>query len=92
MAVTANSQHPDLAVQLLDHLTSEESQKEAALVGGVPTRRAVLQDDELAASSLFPILMEGMEQGVVRPRHAKWSAAEEVLGAELSAAVVEARR
>lgn len=89
MAVTANSQHPDLAVQLLDHLTSEESQKAAALVGGVPTRRAVLQDEELVAKfPYFPILMEGMEQGVVRPRHAKWSAAEEVLGAELSAAVV----
>lgn len=89
MGVTANSTNPEIAVQFLEFITSEDAQKAGALVGGVPTRKAVLTDEELVAQyPYFPTIMEGMELGVVRPRHSKWSAAEEALGSELSAAVV----
>lgn len=88
MGVTANSANAELAVEFLEFITSADSQKAGALAGGVPTRKSVLTDEELVEQyPYFPTIMEGMELGVVRPRHSKWSAAEEALGAELSAAV-----
>ncbi len=88
MGVTANSANPELAIKLLQHLTSAESQKAEALVGGVPTRTSVLTDAELVSVyPYFPTILEGTENSVIRPRTEKWSLAEEALGAELSAAI-----
>ncbi len=92
MGVTANSGNKDIAVELLKYLTSAESQKEMAKVGGVPTRTSVLNDAELVeANPHFPTLAEGTEKSKVRPRTEKWGECEEALGAELSAAVTGAK-
>ncbi|MGI6077175.1 MAG: extracellular solute-binding protein [Fastidiosipilaceae bacterium] len=88
MGVTGNSGNQELAIELLNYLTSAESQKIMADAGGVPTRESVLTDAELVEKyPHFPTLLEATKASKVRPRHTNWSKAEEVLGAELSAAV-----
>lgn len=88
IGVMANTDQPELATQLVEFLTSAESQIEGAKVGGVPTRTSVLNNEEVvAANPHFPILAESMENAKARPRTALWGACEEALGAELSAAI-----
>ncbi len=88
MAVTANSANKELALEFLKFVTSAESQKIGAEVGGVPTRASVLSDPELVAKyAYFPTLMDGTNNSVVRPRTALWSNVETALGAELSSAI-----
>jgi len=88
MAVTANSQNPELAVELLKYLTSAETQMAAADSGAVPTRTSVFTDSELSA--LYPFygtLLDATEQSRVRPRTPLWSEIENVFGIELSNAI-----
>ncbi len=88
MAVTANSANKELALEFLKFVTSAESQKIGAEVGGVPTRASVLTDAELVAKyAYFPTLMEGTNNSVVRPRTPLWSNVETALGTELSSAI-----
>ncbi|MFS0722850.1 extracellular solute-binding protein [Paenibacillus sp. 1P07SE] len=88
MGVAANSQYPELAAEFLSFITSSETQKSMVEHGGVPTRKSVYQDNELAAKyQHFPIQLEALQNSVARPRTPKWSQVEEALGAELSAAI-----
>ncbi|WP_145044746.1 extracellular solute-binding protein [Paenibacillus xylanexedens] len=88
MGVTANSQNPELAAEFLTFITSSDTQKKMVEHGGVPTRKSVYQDAELAAKyKHFPVMLEALQNSVARPRTAKWSQVEEALGAELSAAI-----
>ncbi|WP_059048987.1 extracellular solute-binding protein [Paenibacillus senegalimassiliensis] len=88
MGVAANSQNPELAAQFLTFITSAESQKTMVEHGGVPTRKSVYLDSELAAKyKHFPVQLEALQNSQARPRTPKWSLAEEALGAELSAAI-----
>lgn len=85
MGVTANSTHQELAVKLLEYLTSAEVQKASVDIGCVPTRTSVSNDKDVIAK--YPYLQqiaESTENSKVRPRTAKWSQVEEVYGAELS--------
>lgn len=88
MGVTANSTHPELAMKLLEYLTSADTQKSMAEVGGVPTRTSVLSDAALVGKfPYFPTLLDGTKNSVVRPRSPKWTDVENAYGAELSAAI-----
>lgn len=88
MGVAANSQNPELAAQFLTFITSADSQKTMVEHGGVPTRKSVYLDSELAAKyKHFPVQLEALQNSQARPRTPKWSLAEEALGAELSAAI-----
>ncbi len=88
MGVAANSHNPELAAEFLSFITSSETQKQMVEHGGVPTRKSVYQDAELAAKyKHFPVMLEALQNSVARPRTAKWSQVEEALGAELSAAI-----
>jgi multiple sugar transport system substrate-binding protein len=92
MGVTANSTHKELALKLLQYLTSSESQKIMADNGGVPTRKSVYSDQTLAAKyTYYPTLLQATIDSVVRPRLVQWSEIEAVYGAELSAAVSGAK-
>lgn len=88
MGVTANSQNQELAADFLSFITSSETQKKMVEHGGVPTRKSVYLDSELAAKyKHFPVQLEALQNSVARPRTAKWSRVEEALGVELSAAI-----
>jgi len=92
MGVTANSTHKELAMKLLQHLTSSENQKIMADKGGVPTRKSVYSDASLVAKyAYYPTLLQATIDSVVRPRLPAWSEIEAVYGAELSAAVSGAK-
>lgn len=88
MAVTANSTHPDLAVKLLEYLTSAETQKAAADAGAVPTRTSVFTDTDLVAKyPYYTTLLEATQESNIRPRTPLWSEVENVYGIELSNAL-----
>ena len=88
MAVTANSQNPELATKLLEYLTSADTQKAAADSGAVPTRVSVFTDAELSAKyPFYATLLDATEQSRVRPRTPLWSEIENVFGIELSNAI-----
>lgn len=88
MGVTANSTNKDLAIKLLEYLTSAETQKAAADVGAVPTRTSVFEDAELsAAHPSYATLLDATENSHVRPRTPLWSQIEEAYGIELSSAI-----
>ncbi|MEK4251084.1 extracellular solute-binding protein [Paenibacillus sp. FSL W7-1287] len=88
MGVTANSQNKELAANFLTFITSSDTQKKLVEHGGVPTRKSVYLDSELASKyKHFPIMLEALQNSVARPRTAKWSRVEEALGVELSAAI-----
>lgn len=88
MAVTANSQNPELAMQLLEYLTSADTQKAAADSGAVPTRISVFTDSELSAKyPFYATLLDATEKSRVRPRTPLWSEIENVFGIELSNAI-----
>ena len=88
MGVTANTQNKDLAIKLLEYLTSAETQKSAADVGAVPTRTSVFQDTELSAKyPFYATLLDATENSRVRPRTPLWSQIEEAYGIELSNAI-----
>jgi multiple sugar transport system substrate-binding protein len=88
MAVTANSQNPELALAFLEYVTSVDVQIAAAEDGGVPTRTSVFTDGELAAKyPYFETILVGTQTSVVRPRTALWTDIETAYGAELSSAI-----
>ena len=85
MGIPENCQNKELAMKLLQYLTSAEVQHTAVDVGAVPTRTSVFTDNEtLAKYPYLKTLQEGTANSVVRPRTAKWSNVEEAYGAELS--------
>lgn len=88
MGVTANTQNKDLAMKLLQYLTSADTQKAAADVGAVPTRTSVFNDTELAAKfPFYATLLDATENSRVRPRTPRWSDIENAYGIELSNAI-----
>lgn len=92
MGVTSNSTNKELALKLLQYLTSSENQKIMADKGGVPTRNSVYSDASLIARyAYYPTLLQATIDSVVRPRMPEWSEIEAVYGAELSAAVSGAK-
>lgn len=88
MGVTANSGNAELAMSLLQYLTSAETQITAADAGAVPTRTSVFDNAELVAKyPYYTTLKEATEQSAVRPRTTLWSEIEQAYGIELSNAL-----
>lgn len=88
MGVTANTTHKDLAVKLLQYLTSAEVQISAADKGAVPTRTSVFNNADLNAKyPFYQVLLKGTEKSKVRPRTPLWGEIENVYGIELSNAL-----
>ncbi len=88
MGIPANTQHPDLALQLLTYLTSADTQKAAASSGAVPTRISVFNDEALAQEyPFYATLLEATQASRERPRTPRWGDIENVFGIELSNAI-----
>ena len=62
MGVAANSTSKELAVKFLEFITSSETQKRMVEHGGVPTRKSVYLDSELASKyKHFPVMLEALQ-------------------------------
>lgn len=69
LAVSAFSEHPEVAAEVVAFMTSPEWQKHNALEGGLaPTIAELYEDDEvLAVNPYFPMFSEVLENAVARP-------------------------
>lgn len=68
LAVNANTENPEAAVDLVEHFTSYERQLEAALTANrAPGRGDVYEDPAMADAGILARLGENFEVGVVRP-------------------------
>jgi len=98
LAVSRYSEHPEIAADLVRHLTSAGEQKRRALRGSFnPTRPALYRDEEiLSAAPFFADLVDIMRTAVPRPTattgrkynqvsHAFWSAVHQVLSGKRTA-------
>lgn len=93
LGVSSASKHPDTAVDFLKYVTSHESQKQMAQMGGgVPTLRSLYQDEELIEQyRQFPAQLEALENSSPRPRTPLWNKVEDVWGLYLSEIVAGGR-
>ncbi|WP_029233261.1 extracellular solute-binding protein [Butyrivibrio sp. VCB2006] len=84
LGVTANSNHQELALELVKYLTSASVQKEALSYGGVPTRKSIFRDKTVQTEyPFFQAIYSGTNNSRVRPRTTKWSQIEDAFGKEL---------
>ncbi|WP_100333121.1 ABC transporter substrate-binding protein [Bacillus alkalisoli] len=86
LGIPRTSKNIEEAVEFLNWVTSAETQKEMALLGGgAPTRTSVYNDSELIeVYRHFPAQLEALENSVVRPRTERWSQIEDTWGLYLS--------
>jgi multiple sugar transport system substrate-binding protein len=70
LGVVSASEHPEEAIQFLQFLTSEEAQKHHAIEGSnLPTRMALYEDEDIAASwTGFEVLAEQLTYGFFPPQ------------------------
>jgi multiple sugar transport system substrate-binding protein len=87
--VNANSENPDLAVDVIKQLSSFEGQKEAALVrGDMPTMRSVYEDEEvIEANPFFEQVLPILATGKSRPKSPTYGEVSSAIRNELSAAL-----
>ncbi|MCR4901276.1 MAG: extracellular solute-binding protein [Butyrivibrio sp.] len=84
MGVTVNSGKKELAIRLLEYLTSADVQQNSIENGGIPTRKSILKNTKLREQyPYFETIYEGTQNSRVRPRTVKWSEIEKVFGAQL---------
>ena len=84
IGVPANSQHQELAVELLSYLMDKDVQKSTIDKGGVPCRYSSLQDPEvLGTYPQYEVVCKALEGGVYRPVIAEWTQFYTILGTEM---------
>lgn len=84
IGVPANSQHQELAVELLSYLMDKDVQKSTIDKGGVPCRYSSLQDPEvLKTYPQYEVVCKALEGGVYRPVIAEWTQFYTILGTEM---------
>ncbi|MDO4617116.1 MAG: extracellular solute-binding protein [Lachnospiraceae bacterium] len=84
IGVPANSQHKELAAELVAYLMDADVQLDTVSIGGVPCRYSSLQnEDVLAEYPQYEVVCQALEGGVYRPVMAEWGEFCTILGAEL---------
>ncbi len=84
IGIPNNSTKKDLALKLIEYVTSAEVQLDSVSIGGVPCRYSVLQNEEvLKTYPHFEIVCNALESGVFRPLIEQWTEFTLALGAEL---------
>lgn len=88
-AVNANSEAPELAVDVIKQLSSFEGQKQAALVrGDMPTMKSVYEDEEvIEANPWFEQVRPILATGKSRPKSPTYGEVSSAIRNELSAAL-----
>jgi multiple sugar transport system substrate-binding protein len=88
----AGPRHRDAAIQLIEHLTSVQSNRVLAReYGRHPPRRAFYQDMQFAEHSLSPVLYPLLESARARPATPYYNLLSDALQSEFSAAIVGVR-
>jgi multiple sugar transport system substrate-binding protein len=89
LGISTTTKHPDAAWQVLEFLSSEESQREFILeTGFVPSRVALFNDPEIVAEySYYPQLLDIVRNSTLRPPISQYAQASDILQRYLSAAI-----
>lgn len=86
--ISTTSKHPEEAWQLIQYLTSEETQKKFILQTGlVPSYKSLFTDAEVVAKyPHYPQLLQAVQQPALRPPLPQYAQASDILQRYLSAA------
>jgi multiple sugar transport system substrate-binding protein len=89
LGISTTTKHPDAAWQVLEFLSSEESQREFVLeTGFLPSRVALFNDPEIVAKyDYYPQLLDVVQSSALRPPIAQYAQASDILQRYLSAAI-----
>ena len=89
LGISTTTKHPDAAWEVLEFLSSEESQREFILeTGFVPSRVALFNDPEIVAKyDYYPQLLEVVQSSALRPPISQYAQASDILQRYLSAAI-----
>ena len=89
LGISTSTKHPDAAWQVIEFLSSEESQREFLLeTGFVPSRIALFNDPKIVAKyDYYPQLLEVVQSSALRPPISQYAQASDILQRYLSAAI-----
>jgi multiple sugar transport system substrate-binding protein len=89
LGISTTTKHPDAAWQVLEFLSSEESQREFVVATGfLPSRTALFNDPEIVAKyNYYPQLLDVVQSSALRPPIAQYAQASDILQRYLSAAI-----
>ena len=89
LGISESSKHPDAAWQVIEFLSSEDSQREFILeTGFVPSRKALFNDPKIVAKyDYYPKLLEVVQSSALRPPISQYAQASDILQRYLSAAI-----
>lgn len=89
LGISTTTKHPDAAWQVIEFLSSAESQREFILeTGFVPSRVTLFNDPEIVAKyNYYPQLLNVVQKSVLRPPIAQYAQASDILQRYLSAAI-----
>lgn len=88
LGLAANSQNKEMALSLLEYITSPEQQIAGVAGGGVPVRHSAYADAAvMSANPHFEIVYNALQNAVYRPLVKQWTDITLALGNELDAAV-----
>ena len=89
LGISTTTKHPDAAWQVLEFLSSEESQREFILeTGFVPSRVALFNDAQIVAKyDYYPQLLDVVRSSALRPPIPQYAQASDILQRYLSAAI-----
>lgn len=91
LGIASTSRHPEEAWQVIQFLSSEETQRQYTLdTGYVPSLRSLFNDPEIVAKyNHYPQLLEVIEKAALRPPIAQYAQASDILQRYLSAALTQ---
>ncbi len=91
LGIAKSSKHPDAAWEVVEFLTSEDSQREFVLeTGFVPSRTALFNDPAIVAKyNYYPKLLEVVRSSALRPPISQYAQASDILQRYLSAAITD---
>lgn len=89
-AIPESSENKDAAFDFLTFLTSEEMQERIAMETGVPPTRVSVHQIAALQEKYFwyPAQLDGLQNGVARPRTNQWAEIEAALGDYLQGALI----
>jgi multiple sugar transport system substrate-binding protein len=89
-AIPESSENKDAAFDFLTFLTSAEMQERLAMEAGVPPTRVSVHEIPALQEKYFwyPAQLDGLQNGVARPRTNQWAEIEAALGDYLQRALI----
>ncbi|MGF1589778.1 MAG: ABC transporter substrate-binding protein [Pleurocapsa sp.] len=89
LGIATSTKHPDAAWQVIEFLSSEDSQREFILdTGFVPSRITLFNDPQIVAKyDYYPQLLEVVQSSALRPPIPQYAQASDILQRYLSAAI-----